>query len=102
MIPSDYSLKVGEKEYHFVFNTRAYRKYAESISTDYEGLLERLSKLSEPGKEFKMKDVLEILRYAHESYCAYNGKPFQVDELVIDAWLDQMGGIVQGIPEMGK
>jgi hypothetical protein len=93
MIPPDYS--IGDS--HFVFNSFMYKKYCEAKGIELEDLLKQVKAMLDEGRGFKTADFPDILLAANKSYCLYNKQPFTAGEMEAYEWLDQMGGLVNGV-----
>jgi hypothetical protein len=72
----------------FMFSTYTFKKYCDKRGIELEGLYELMAQ----GTAFKSKDLPELLLTANETWCLYNNKKFEANELKAYSWIDQLGG----------
>lgn len=97
----DYSLTVEDQPLHFLFNTRALKRYCQSKGLEMEEFYVKIQKALPDAvtdekyahiKPFVLTDLGDLLLHGNESWCAYNKIPFAATDLDSDYWVDTIGG----------
>ena len=98
-----YTITVSGTEIHFLFNDWALKQLCKKQGIELGDLQNRILKTVQPEAEHLKDvkalndlDVEDILFCGHQSWCAYNKLPFEVTDLDMSMWFDELGGRING------
>lgn len=94
---ADYTIKANGEDISLLFNTYAYKKYCEAKGIELDTLMKQVGDMLQGGFGLGTRELPNILLAGHQTYCAYNKQPFTAGELEACAWMDAMGGPVNGL-----